>query len=161
MADLSILSADEREILEAFRRKKGESSASKTQSPSKSIIVISQKEDEVEARSSEKSQMNPIEAVVVEDLSSPISSHQKGGEQPQSVAQRVKRKSANAPSIKMQDLEEAEEPKSKKGKLDKGRMPATKAAITEKEEAQNFDEWNVVAPIIVNADFWTVELDPQ
>ena len=161
MADLSILSAEEREILEAFRRKKGESSASKTQSPSKSIIVISQKEDEVEASSSEKSQMNPIEAVVVEDLSSPISSHQKGVEQPQSVAQRVKRKSANAPSIKMQDLEEAEEPKSKKGKLDKGRKSATKAAVTEKEEARNFGERNVVAPIIVNDDFWTVELDPQ
>ena len=61
----------------------------------------------------------------------------------------------------MQDLEEEEEPKSKKGKLDKGRKPATRAAVTEKEEARNFEERNVVAPIIVNDDFWMVELDPQ
>ena len=77
------------------------------------------------------------------------------------MAQRVKRKSANAPSIKMQDLEEEEEPRSKRSKLDKGRKPATRATATEKEEARNFAERNVVAPIIANDDFWTVELDPQ
>ena len=52
MADLGNLSAEEREIIEALRKKKSEPSVSKTQSPSKSIIAISEREEEVEASSS-------------------------------------------------------------------------------------------------------------
>ena len=74
MADLSNLPIEEREIIEAFRKQRGEPSISKTKSPSKSLVAISQKEDDLEASSSEKSQMNPIEAIVVEDLSSPVPS---------------------------------------------------------------------------------------
>ena len=163
MADLSNLPVEEREIIEAFRKKRNESSASKTQSPSKSIVVVSQKEDELEASSSEKSQMNPIEAIVVEDHPSPTSSRLTRGEQPQSVAQRVKRKSANAPSIRMQDLDEEVTPKGKKGRTEKSKKPATRAAVTEKDEkevAQTFEGRKVVAPLIINNDLWMVALDP-
>ena len=84
--------------------------------------------------------MQPIETIVVEDHPSPISSLLKGGEKPQSVAQRVKRKSANAPSIRMQDLEEEETPKAKKGKFEKSKKLATRAAMADKAEREEVIE---------------------
>ena len=83
------LSAEEQEVLASFRKKKVESTMSKSQSTSKELAIVEPRE-EVEGSSSEKAPPEPIETIDVESLPTPTSSRQKGVVQPQSVAARIK-----------------------------------------------------------------------
>ena len=131
------LSAEEQEIIKSLRKKKAESSASKSQSISKELVIVNPRE-EVEGSSSEK---DPLEIIDVDSLPTPTSSHQIGDEQPQSVAARIKKRSANALPIKMRTLEEEEEPRAKKAKTEKPRKPSTRATPSESSQGpRNFDE---------------------
>ena len=106
---------------------RAESSASKSQSLSKELTIIDPRE-EFEGISSEKV---PVKTIDVDSLPTPTSSHQTGDEQPQSVAARIKKRSANALPIKMRTLEEEEEPRPKKAKTEKQRKPSTRANPSE------------------------------
>ena len=64
----------------------------------------------------------------------------------------------------MQELDEEDTPKGKKGRTEKSKKSATRAATTEKEEKKRvptFEGRKVVVPLIINNDFWMVALDPQ
>ena len=117
------LSAEEQEIIKSLRKKKAESSALKSQSISKGLSIAEPRE-EVEGSSSEKVPLEPIETIDVESLPTPTSLRQIGDEQPQSVAARIKKRSANALPIKMRTLEEEEEPRTMKAKKRSQENPA-------------------------------------
>ena len=152
------LSAEEQEVIKSFRKKKAESSASKSQSISKELAIVEPRE-EVEGSSSEKA---PVETIDVDSLPTPTSSHQIGDEQPQSVAARIKKRSAKALPIKMRTLEEEEEPRPKKAKSEKPRKPSTRTAPSESSQGpRSFDERPIMSPLIINDDFWSMVLDPE
>lgn len=156
----SLLSDEEQRILEEFNKKKAQSStASKTVTPLKPVAIASLNE-EVGSSSSEKSSQAMRASINLELVPSASPSPKKGSGLPQTVESRVKRRLGTAPST-IGTMEEEEEPRGKKVKIDKGKRPMTRAAAVEVNVIKDFSERKILAPLIIEESFWNLELDAE
>ena len=156
----SLLSDEEQKILDEFRRKKAESStASKTVTPLK-LITIPSLNEEAGSSSSEKSSPAKRASINLELVPSASPSPKMGSGLPQTVASRVKRRLGAAPST-VGTMEEEEEPKGKKVKIDKVKRPMTRAAAVEVNVIKEYSERKILAPLVIEESFWNMELDAE
>ena len=123
-------------------------------------VAIASLNKEAGSSSSEKSSQAKQASINLELVPSASPSPKKGSGLPQTVASRVKRRLGTAPS-NVGTMEEEEEPKGKKVKIDKVKRPMTRAATVEVNVIKEYSERKILAPLVIEESFWNMELDAE